>query len=510
MAVVTELVTKFAFTGSVDTLSKYNQNLSAGIKLVAGYAAAVIGATAAIAAFTTSTLSSLSPIVNLSNQTGIAVDRIQALGYAASVSGSSAQELQNTLQSFGRNVADAALKGSENFARIGVSVRNANGQIKSTDALLFEVGNRLKNMNISDIERQNLAASLGINPSVVALITKSGDEVSILTNRAKAFGLITAEQTRQIDSYNNSITTLNFALSGMRNQIAIGLAPAMQEFIDYFVDALAANKDWIQNGIRVVSEFLLQLSEVIGRLIIFIGDLVSKLFESKLGFIALGAAIWFLLSPAILIAAGIAALLLIFDDLIVAFNGGKSVIRDFFLEFFGFDIQPVLKDIVDAINQVFDVIGEVINAVIAIATLDFEGLYKAIVNIFKPFVNSINAYIVKPFVDAFNGIGKYISNVFSSIFNWLGNKIKSLIPESWLSFLGLGSSSDESSQPQTEPYIPIGESNSFLNNNQSISNNNQISIEVKADNPQAAGDAVLDALQTELLDTNAQTSVGGR
>ena len=54
-------------------------------------------------------------------------------------------------------------------------------------------------------------------------------------------------------------------------------------------------------------------------------------------------------------AAGILAALLILDDLIVAFQGGNSLIAKLFQELLGFDIQPVLKTIVSGFKEAFKV-----------------------------------------------------------------------------------------------------------------------------------------------------------
>jgi hypothetical protein len=61
-------------------------------------------------------------------------------------------------------IGDAAQKGSDDFARLGISVRDSNGQIKTADVILSEVSKRFNDLNLSMQEQQSFASALGIDP----------------------------------------------------------------------------------------------------------------------------------------------------------------------------------------------------------------------------------------------------------------------------------------------------------------------------------------------------------
>ncbi len=85
----------------------------------------------AVAKWASGVSQSLQPLFDLSEQTGVAVASIQELSFVAEQSGSSAQALESSLSGLGAKIGEAAQKGSEDFSRLGISVRDANGHVKA-------------------------------------------------------------------------------------------------------------------------------------------------------------------------------------------------------------------------------------------------------------------------------------------------------------------------------------------------------------------------------------------
>lgn len=346
MATVTELVTKFTFQGSTAPLEEFNAGLGGSITLLAGVGAGLVVMSGLINTFVVQTLAGADAIGQLSRTSRVAVEEIQELGFIASVSGSSVQALEGTIDNLTKTIGDAAQKGSEDFARLGISVRKQNGEIKKADEILGEVGQRFKDLKLSLAEQQSFASSLGIDPSLIQLLNRTSGEMLTLRKRARELGLVNQEQSEDIIKFNDSLTVLKFGLSSVQKQIAIGLAPTIQDMAEGFTDFLAANKDLVVNGLVAVGDGINALLSFLGRMKFVIGGLIGLFIALKVATIGWGAVLAVVFSPVVLITAGIAALLFLVDDLIVAFSGGKSVIRDFFLEFFGVDIAPLLQTFV--------------------------------------------------------------------------------------------------------------------------------------------------------------------
>lgn len=469
MAVVTELVTKFTFKGSIKPLQEFNANLGKSIKLITATAAAIGFSALGIGAFAINTLKAAEGTKKLATETGVSIEKIQELGYAASVSGSDAQTLESSLVSLSNKIGQAAQTGSEDFSRLGISASDMFGNVKKADQVLFEIADRFKQMNLSLPQKQNIASSLGIDSSLLELLSKSSAEIDKLRAKARLLGVITKQQALGIQNFNNSITTLRFGLSSLQTQIAIGLSPAIKEIAERFTDWLVENKDLIKNGIESLAKWIGIIFNTIKRLIIFIDDVVTATVGWKVALIGIGIVLAATLSPVYLISAAIAAVLLVIDDLIVAFKGGKSVIRDFFQEFFGFDITPVLRGLVEGFKNAVAIIKRVFT------------------DLFGWIMESIEV-IMKGF--------KFVAGLFGG--NDDNNPTKPL--------------QNNSSAPQgiVSPSSIVPDYTKIQNKTSNNQITQNVKIDIKSSDPEAAGKSVNDNLQNQLQSSQVQLNRGGR
>lgn len=479
MAVVNEIVTEFSFKGDSAPLDSFNENLSTSISVIAGFGAATVAAAGAFAAWTGNILGGLDPMIQLSRSTGVAVESIQALGYAASVNGSSAQAMESTIESLSQTIGNAALNGDENFSRLGISVRKANGEVKNADEVLMDVNKRFNQLGLSMQEKQSMAASLGIDPSLVQLLSKTGEEINALTDEAKQFGVITKEQAGDAAAFNDSLTTLKFAFSGIQNQIAVGFGPELKALADQFLDFLKANQDLIKDGISWLGEALTTLAGTVTRLAPIFGIMIAGFVAAKIAALGFGGVMGIVLSPVVLITAGIVALLLIIDDLIVAFQGGQSVIADFFQEFLGVDIVAVMTEIWDTVKTVFDSIAQYFT------------------DLFNDPIGTITAQ--------FEEMANKLFSFFTGIFSSLGEMALNILPDWAADLLGLDSAPSPSESLPESQTMQNGTSGNTSN---SISQD--VNINVTSPNPEAAGVSVRDNLQSQLDNAQTQVSRGGR
>jgi hypothetical protein len=462
MSQLTELVTKFTFQGSVKPLTDFTKNLGNSIKVMKKSVAGIYALGAGLAFLSIRNLQASQSLIDLSDDTGVAIDKIQELGYAASVSGSSAKALETTISGLSKKIGTAAQYGSAEFSRLGISVRDAAGQVKEADVILNEVGASFKRLNLSNSEQQSYASSLGIDPSLIHLLQKSGEEVDSLREKAKAMGVITAKQAVKITKFNDSITTLKFGLGALQNQIAIGMAPAIKGLAEEFTGFLAVNKDLIANGIQRVMGVISTLTATIKRLVVFIDDIVEATIGWKVALTLIGVGLALILSPVKIFIAAITGALLIVDDLIVAFKGGNSVIKEMVSTFLGFDITPVLKSLVVGFKSAVGLIKDI-----------FMGLFMFIHNGLQGFITAISA------VTNFLGFGG------SSTIKTTGQAQAAVAPK---------------------PFVP--DYRMAQSNTNSV--NQTVNISVKSDDPVAAGNTIKNTLQNQLQNASSQLNKGGR
>lgn len=484
MATVTELITEFKFSGSEQPLNRYNASLGKGIGLLASFTAATVAAGAAMAKWTTSVLSGEQSLINLESQTGVAVERLQELRFIASVSNSDVGALDQSMLELSKTIGEAAQKGNEDFSRLGVSVRDANGQVKNADQVLADVSARFRQLGLSTAEQQSFAQALGIEPSLLTMMNRTSEEMSGLSARARELGVLTSEQTAFAMEYNDAMTTMRFAMDGVRRLVAVGLGPELKAMAEDFTELLTENRDWIVNGIKATIGVLSDFMDMLGRIWPVLAAGAALFVGLKVATLGWAGAIGILLSPAVLIAAGIAAILLVVDDLIVAFQGGQSVIREFFMEMFGWDIQPVLQGIVTGFTEAFDQVLALGNAFIVSVGGIFSGIGNLLTGNFTEALEDLKrAFMV--WIDALIG----------------------LVPD-WVKDMFTGDSGiGAGAGPDGSEFRP-GAGRSFpTTSNRNM--NQDVQINIRTSDPVRAGQAAADNLQRQMDDAQTQLDRGG-
>lgn len=474
MAIVNELVTKFSFIGSTSALGQYNNLLASSISLLVRFGAVSVIAAAGVASWATNVLAGVASLSALSFQTRISVASIQELSFAAEQNGSSANAMQSSLQSLSRTIGNAALRGSDDFARLGISVRDSNGHVKRADQILGEIGARFRQLNLSISEQESFASALGIDSSLLQLLNRSSGEIASLRDRARELGVITKEQTEQAVAYRQSLSAVKFGINSIAQLIAVGLAPWMQRLAERFGALIAANKDWIVSAARATVEWIARIAEAIGRLLPVFALVIASMGALRIA--ALGVAgVMALLGKAVPVVA-ISAAILAIDDLIVAFRGGQSVIADFFRDKLGVDI-------VKALTVAFDALGTAMQWVVD----RFRELF-GFAELFFAFGANAGGFV-----------RGFLTDLFGGITGGLGQVIES---GGGLHFGGATTAAAALGSPR--PPLSAAANSA---DNRSIQQNN--TINVRSSDPSRAAREVDSALQRQLENAQQQLGAGG-
>lgn len=362
-AIQNELVTNFAFTGNISKLTQYNSSFQDALGLMTKGIGVVTALQSALTGFATAQLQSIDAMGQLSKETATSVEFLQEMGYVASVNGGSVEALQDSVRGLSERIGEYASmdsgEGKAIFEKLGIAVKNANGEVKNAETIMEELRGKFK--NISKVEQVSIAQKLGINKGMLQTLNLTNDEIDTLKKRVRSIGVVTTEQAQSVMAFNDAITTSNMALGGISRQIALGMLPNMMNMVSSFNDFLFANSDLITNGLSKTIYWLQGVIDAVtntGKAIISGVDYFIGLENAAY---LLGTAILYvnramLLNPIGLFVALIAGLIIVVDDLYVAFNGGKSVIKDFFASF---DI-----DIVNTLRTAFDGLKITFNAVL--------------------------------------------------------------------------------------------------------------------------------------------------
>lgn len=170
----------------------------------------------------------------LAQSTGIAVDVISEVGYAAELSNISNEELAKTMQKLASSAVDATKAGSAQekaFKALGVTVTDASGQLKETDQILLDVADRFSQLE-DGAQKAALAEDIfGKNAQkLIPFLNQGRAGIEALRAEAKRLGVsLTDEAAKAAGEFNDNMTRLNKAASGVA-------ATVTQKLLPYLID----------------------------------------------------------------------------------------------------------------------------------------------------------------------------------------------------------------------------------------------------------------------------------
>jgi hypothetical protein len=214
---------------SQDTASRFGAALRT--TLVAA-AAAASAALAGLASSVRSTLNSMDDMSKSASKIGIPIEELSRLKYAADLSGVSMEGLQTSVGRLSRTMSDAASGGkasAQAFGKLGINVKNADGQLKSSSQILGEIADRFAAMP-DGAQKTALAMELmgrsGAN--MIPMLNGGSDALNKLLNEAKDFGLtISGETGRAAEAFNDNLARIGYAASGVGVALTAALLPVL-------------------------------------------------------------------------------------------------------------------------------------------------------------------------------------------------------------------------------------------------------------------------------------------
>ena len=538
---IADLVTKFSFAGNLKPLKDYNDSLGKSIKLLSGFSIASAGALGGMVKWTSSMVESIAPTIDSANALSITTAQLQELTYAADQNGVSQGILESSLRRLTKRAGDTARGigvAGDAYQELGISVLDSSGALKDGAQLLAEIQAATQGMEAG--RKISLMDKLGIDRKAVNLVNLSASEMAELTAEAREFGVLSEEDAKAIASYGNSLTKMRYAMEGARRTIAVGLAPAFQDLISGFAEMITANKEWISAGLLKLGNFLKATIGLLKRTWPLIVGLGVAFAAAAIPTGAFGTVLNIALSPVTLITAAIVTLILIVDDLITAFQGGESVIANFFKNAFGIDIVPIMQGMLDYVFIFFDKIMGLIDPLLdAFVSLwrtiaaAFSGDFDAAFDHFLDAISNLLDFVSGLFASAIDGWLNMFSwmwqsfkdtayNVLSGLWDWVKESINDMMPD-WLADLLDIDKGTALHEPvplsneawRTLPGLPEISPDDWAAAVSQIQNNNggnvsqTNAINVYSSDPQAAGQAVADRLEVQMKNANYIAGRGG-
>lgn len=256
-----------------------------------GVSAAAAGVVAGLGAISYKAGVAADDLNTLSKVTGIGTDDLQKYSYAADLVDVSTEAIAKSQKKLVKN-SYAAANGSkaqaEAFDAIGVSVLDANGNLRDSEAIFQDVLTALGQMT-NETERDALAQTLmgksaaELNP----LIEDGGETYKMVAETMKKYNLDYVDQATldKANQFNDSLDTMKLlgsvAFAQVGSQLAAYLAPALEKVVDLvgrFADWLSKLSPETLTVIATIASLIAVLAPVLitlGKLATGIGAIIK-------------------------------------------------------------------------------------------------------------------------------------------------------------------------------------------------------------------------------------------
>jgi hypothetical protein len=231
------------FSGDVGKAAQQMTRLTAEAGKIGAAISASIGAgLAVVGSLVKSSIDAADATTKLASSIGMTTEQLSRYAYAAELAGLSQEELGASVSRLARTVADAAAGGksaSDVFASMGISVRGANGEVKSSSAILAEIADKFASYK-DGVEKTALAQELfGKGAAkLIPFLNQGSAGLAALGKEADALGItLTDSAGRAAEEFNDNLKRLQKVKEGVGLQIAQRLLPTLESLTKQLFDS---------------------------------------------------------------------------------------------------------------------------------------------------------------------------------------------------------------------------------------------------------------------------------
>ena len=217
-------------------------------------------------------------VMQLSTQYGLTTDKIQEFQYMSELTDTSLETITGSMTKLTKNMQTATKGTGDAYARfekLGISVTDTEGNLRSTDEVFAEAISRLGNVE-NATERDALAmnifgkSAMDLNP----LIAVGREGLAEYREEAHQMGYVLDTDTLEsLGAVDDAMQRATKRLDAVKNQIGRYLAPIVAEITEAFAE-WRMSVDWQQVGQVIKSSM-----EVIGKAIKWLIDIFKTVID---------------------------------------------------------------------------------------------------------------------------------------------------------------------------------------------------------------------------------------
>lgn len=275
---------------ALQSMSGFSAGSVAALGAVALAVAAVVKVYKELIDLTTESAAKADEILTMSQVTGLDTGTIQEMQYASQLIDVSFETIRSSMTKLKNNMQDARggnEKLAATFKALGVSVTDANGELRSSEDVFYDVIDALGEID-NATERDTIAMDVfgkkaeDLNP----LILQGSDRMRELAEEAHNMGAVMdGEALESLGAVDDALQRLHNTQGAVKDQIATQMAPATEEFYTKMAELTeTAGKALIDSGlIEGTGDMLISVTGLIEPLMDIVQTILPDLTNGMSG-----------------------------------------------------------------------------------------------------------------------------------------------------------------------------------------------------------------------------------
>lgn len=223
--------------------------MSASIAKI-GAAFAALGVVSTLKNLTVEAINAADAFDEMSEKTGVSVEKLSSLAYAAKINGATVDDLGMAIRSLSNKMVeslDPSSQAAQMFSSLGVSAVGADGTLRNVDDVLSDLAGTFSSMEDGAAKSAlsiDLFSRAGL--SMIPVLNKGKDGLQELRIEAEKFGAVIGnDAAKQAALFNENIDRLNTLSTSLGKSIANALVPELNKLINEFLTGIKyANGFW--------------------------------------------------------------------------------------------------------------------------------------------------------------------------------------------------------------------------------------------------------------------------
>jgi methyl-accepting chemotaxis protein len=208
--------------------------------------------TAAFTALIYKTIQAGDELWDMSQRTGLAVEELSALSYAAKQSGTDMGTVETSLKFLAKAMDNAATgtgMAKDTFTKLGVAVKDSEGKLRPTVEVMKDVATAISKMT-NETEQTVVATELfgsRMGTQLLPMLKLGGNEIENLMNKAKDLGIVfSSEDAQAADEFKDKMNDLKEVLGAAARSLANVLIPILMEYAKKAVEIVKKIREWAE------------------------------------------------------------------------------------------------------------------------------------------------------------------------------------------------------------------------------------------------------------------------